>query len=201
VEGSCGVRARPRSDATRLALLNAALDVAAEYGVKGVTHRRVASAAGLSLGLTSYHFANLDDLLLEAFRLFVSHTSALYERQFHEATDLESMIDAALAVVNALKDSARERTLLYELYAQSVRDPAYRELVVSWAESARAGVERLYSARTARFLEAAWEGANAQLIQGRDDQSDDELRALFRLILLQDSNELTGGTTAATRRG
>ncbi|MFC7659091.1 TetR/AcrR family transcriptional regulator [Pseudonocardia benzenivorans] len=117
------MRARPRSDATRLALLNAALDVAAEYGVKGVTHRRVAGAAGLSLGLTSYHFANLDDLLLEAFRLFVSHTSALYERQFHEATDLESMIDAALAVVNALKDSDRERTLLYELYAQSVRDP------------------------------------------------------------------------------
>jgi len=63
------------------------------------------------------------------------------------------------------------------------------------------GQDKLLGKYMARFLEAAWEGANAQLIQGRDDQSEDELRDLFRLILLQDSNELTGGTTAATPRG
>ncbi|NMO94028.1 TetR/AcrR family transcriptional regulator [Actinomycetospora sp. TBRC 11914] len=177
------MRENPRTGATRTALLNAALDVAAENGVKGVTHRRVATAAGLSLGLTSYYFSSLDDLMLEAFRLFVATTSSRYEEHFGAARDRDGVVEAAVAVVNALKDSQRDRTLLYELYAQSVRDPAYRDIVTRWSRAARAEVEKLYSPRTARFLEAAWEGINAQMIYDPTSRSDDDHRELFRMIL------------------
>jgi DNA-binding transcriptional regulator YbjK len=177
------MRDNTRTEATRTVLLTAALDVAAENGVKGVTHRRVATAAGLSLGLTSYYFSSLDDLMLEAFKLFVSTTSSRYEKQFGAARDQEGVIDAALAIVNALKDSQRDRTLLYELYAQSVRDPAYRDIVTRWSRTARTEVERLYSPQTARYLEAAWEGLNAQMIYDPAQRSDEEFRELFRLIL------------------
>jgi len=177
------MRDKARSEATRLALLTAALDVAAEYGVKGITHRRVAQAAGLSLGLTSYHFSSLDALVLQAFKLFVSTTTSRYEEHFLAATDQEGVVEAALAMVTALKDSQRDRTLVYELYAQSVRDPTYRDITAQWSRAARAQVERLYDPRTARHLEAAWEGINVQMIYDRAERTDDELRELFRLVL------------------
>jgi DNA-binding transcriptional regulator YbjK len=180
------VTSRVRSESTRNALLQATLDVVADYGVRGVTHRRVAAASGMSLGLTSYHFVNIDDLILEAFRLFVRQTTERYQAHFDGARDEDSMIDAAMAMVDALEDSPRDRALLYELYAQAVREDPYRQLIASWSGAARAGVERLYSPRTARFLEAAWEGVNAQMIQGRNHHTEDELRALFRLILSQE---------------
>lgn len=177
------MRENARTEATRAALLTAALDVAAENGVKGVTHRRVATAAGLSLGLTSYYFSSLDDLMLEAFRSFVSTTSSRYEQHFGAARDQEGVVDAALAIVHALKDSQRDRTLLYELYAQSVRDPTYRDIVRQWSRAARAEVERLFSPQAARYLEVAWEGINTQMIYDPTSRSDDEYRELFRLIL------------------
>lgn len=177
------MRGNARTETTRHALLTAALDVAAEHGVKGVTHRRVAAAAGLSLGLTSYYFSSLDDLILEAFKLFVASTSSRYEEHFGAADDEEGVVNAALAIVTALKDSQRDRTLLYELYAQSVRDPAYREVLARWSHAARAVVERRYGPKVARHLEAAWEGLNVQMIYDRSERSDEEYRELFRLIL------------------
>ena len=51
---------RPR----RIAL--AAIEVVADRGVEGLTHRRVAAVAGIPLGSTTYHFATLDDLLAAA---------------------------------------------------------------------------------------------------------------------------------------
>src|ERR1700755_262819 len=48
----------------RIAL--AALDVVADKGVEGLTHRAVAAVAGIPLRSTTYHFQTLDDLLAAA---------------------------------------------------------------------------------------------------------------------------------------
>ncbi|MFZ2750431.1 MAG: TetR family transcriptional regulator, partial [Propioniciclava sp.] len=60
---------RPRrSDPDRRArILTSALDVVAEVGVAGVSHRRVATAADIPLGSMTYHFTGMDALLEEAF--------------------------------------------------------------------------------------------------------------------------------------
>src|SRR3954454_24276122 len=48
----------------RIAL--AALEVVADKGVEGLTHRAVAAVAQIPLGSTTYHFKTLDDLLAAA---------------------------------------------------------------------------------------------------------------------------------------
>ena len=66
----------PKGELRRRALLDAALRVIAEGGVEAVTHRRVAEAAGVSRGATTYHFASRDEIVLEAFRHYIKTVTA-----------------------------------------------------------------------------------------------------------------------------
>ena len=45
-------------------ILAAALDLIAEEGVAGVSHRKIAARAGVPLGSMTYHFTGIDELLL-----------------------------------------------------------------------------------------------------------------------------------------
>jgi len=65
-------RHRPRAQARRDALLRAAVEVAAERGAAGVTHRAVTERAGVPLATASYFFSSIDDLVAEALRTFVA---------------------------------------------------------------------------------------------------------------------------------
>lgn len=55
-----------RSRQRREQLLAAAVELFVEGGTRAVTHRAVASAAGLPAATTTYYFASIDDLLREA---------------------------------------------------------------------------------------------------------------------------------------
>lgn len=62
----------PSAQARREALLRATVEVAAEQGVAGVTHRAVTERAGLPLATVSYFFSSIDELAAEALRTFMS---------------------------------------------------------------------------------------------------------------------------------
>ena len=178
-------RATAKGAATKQALLDAALEVVAEVGVRGVTHRRVAAVAGVALGVTNYHYRSIDDLLLDAFRSWVAVMSGRWETGLGSARTVDDMVAAALAVVHALHDDRRDRILLYEFYAQSVRDERYRVLVSEWSRSTRAVIERKYAPRIAQQLEAAWEGLMVQLVMGGAIDTADDGADLLRLVLEQ----------------
>lgn len=188
-----------RSEATRIALSKACLDVAAQFGVRGVTHRRVASSAGVSLGVTNYHYASIDEMLLEAFSHWVATQNARYESRLSAAADDDSMVDAIMGLITVLYEDSRDRILLYELYAQSVRDTKYYALVSEWSRRCRGTIEKHYSPQTARWLEAVWEGTLAQLVQGAAGGSVADVEPLIRLVLAQDrSTASTVGAESAT---
>lgn len=63
-----------RSEVTRGKILEAALDLIAEKGLPSLSHRVIASRAGVRLSLTSYYFGSLDKLTEAAFDLFVEQT-------------------------------------------------------------------------------------------------------------------------------
>lgn len=65
-----------KGEKTRLNILQAALRVIAQSGHRGASHRNIAKEAGVSLSLTTYYFKDLQDLLLEAFRL---HKALLHQ--------------------------------------------------------------------------------------------------------------------------
>ncbi len=66
----------PKGERRRRALLDAALRVIAEGGVEAVTHRRVAEMAGVSRGAATYHFDSRDEIVLEAFRHYITTVAA-----------------------------------------------------------------------------------------------------------------------------
>jgi AcrR family transcriptional regulator len=54
---------RLKGEASRRAIIQAAIRVVSGQGLAAVTHRAVATEAGVSVALTTYHFGTLDDLL------------------------------------------------------------------------------------------------------------------------------------------
>lgn len=115
---------------TRSRILRAALRVIGEGGVAGLTNRRVAKEAGLSLGSLTYHFASQTDLLRESLLLFVeeetSRITALADSLSGSVTDIA---DAAAVVERVTSELAfgREEIGSFEVYLQAGRDPELHE--------------------------------------------------------------------------
>ena len=79
-------RAPRRYDPERKSrIIEAAIDVIAEFGVAGTTHRRIAAAADVPLGSLTYHFTGLDDLLGQA---FTRHADIVMASQARTRADL-----------------------------------------------------------------------------------------------------------------
>jgi DNA-binding transcriptional regulator YbjK len=88
----------PRAEQRRLGILDATLRVIAAGGVDAVTHRRVAAEAGVSLGATTYYFKSRDEMVLEAFRYYITRCMsdlASLERELGHLTP-ESLVDLAV---------------------------------------------------------------------------------------------------------
>ncbi|WP_199253621.1 TetR/AcrR family transcriptional regulator [Mycolicibacterium mengxianglii] len=176
-----------RSEPTRVALMTAALQVITETGVKSVTHRKVCAAANLSLGTVNYHYADLNELLLDAFSFHVDEVSAKYEDSFPIVHDDEDLADAVLRLVAALSEDTNSAILMWELYAEAGRDKSYRRLVRKWSQRAKSGVERFCASNTATALEALWDGAVMQRILGETHLSDPDLRDVVLAIIRLDT--------------
>ncbi|OBF26400.1 hypothetical protein [Mycobacterium sp. ACS4331] len=188
-----------RSEPTRAALRQAALDVACEYGVKGVTHRRVAAAASLALGSASYHYENIDELMFEAFASWVQRQSDRFVPAFRAAEDEDTLVAAILNLLSVLYGDEKDRILLFEVYAHSVRDAAYHKLVQNWSVSTRAELTRLYSSDMAQRLEATWEGIGVQLVLGGSVASEKDAEPLLRLVLSQEKPKTRKRRSSSTK--
>ncbi|MCB1690100.1 MAG: TetR family transcriptional regulator [Halioglobus sp.] len=71
--------------ATRIKMLDAALDIMIEEGIRAVRHRAVAKRAGVSLGSTTYHFGNIEDIIISAFEYWRSK-ALLTDSPFYRQT-------------------------------------------------------------------------------------------------------------------
>lgn len=115
--------------ARRQALLAAAVELVAEEGVGGITHRAVAKRAGLPLSTTSYFFDSLDDLVLEALRVFVAAeievlqgiTAAIAEEELTADEILDRFVAALLA------EPPSHTVAQFEAYLEVTRRPDLRD--------------------------------------------------------------------------
>jgi DNA-binding transcriptional regulator YbjK len=159
-QGSGSVKAVRRYDPDRKArIVDAAVEVIAEYGVAGTTHRRIAAAADVPLGSLTYHFAGLDDLLAQAFRRHAERMSRAYEMHFEGVRTREQFVAAVTDLIHGLADDdPRDWAVAYELYLAALRDPALRSVTEAWMRSSRAVLERFVDSATARGVDALIEG-------------------------------------------
>lgn len=111
---------------TRLRIIEAVLRIIGEDGVAGVTNRRIAGEAGVSLGSVTYHFATQQDLLKASLLHFVTeetrHFCELAERAETERADFRQVVDLVGRVAHTAPVEGEDITP-YELYLHAGRVP------------------------------------------------------------------------------
>ncbi|MEU4009315.1 TetR family transcriptional regulator [Streptomyces pseudogriseolus] len=136
-------------------ILAAALDLIAEEGVAGVSHRKIAARAGVPLGSMTYHFTGIDELLLEAFTGYADHVVAVFEQHLAGTTTPEEAREAVTDLVHTLSGGPRrDLILVQELYTLAARREPYRALCARWMRRSRALLETHFPPDTARHLDA-----------------------------------------------
>lgn len=173
----------------RTEILDAALRVLAEHGMRGLTHRAVDAAAEIPPGSTSYYFRSRAALVTGC-------VDRLLEQDLHrEVPDLVAapaggFADVLTAVAVAMVTTQRHRTLArYELSLAAVRDPALRTALRAGGDTIRRlGAAALAAAGTPDPDTAAGELAAVvdglvftALVRGPDDPA--ALAAWMRPVL------------------
>ncbi|ROP39956.1 TetR/AcrR family transcriptional regulator [Saccharothrix texasensis] len=114
---------------TRQRIIAAVLRIIGDDGVAGVTNRRIAQEAGVSLGSVTYHFATQQDLLRESLRHFVTEETKrfgdLAARNDVKCDDLGQVVEIVGQVAEATGTDS-DRIAPYELYLHAGRDPELR---------------------------------------------------------------------------
>ncbi|MFF5882499.1 TetR/AcrR family transcriptional regulator [Streptomyces sp. NPDC012589] len=158
-------------------ILDATLDLIADEGIARVSHRRIASRAGVPLGSMTYHFEGIDHLLKEAFGRFTDHIVAVFDTHLAAAADRAGAREAVVDLVHTLSEgSRRDLVLTQELYTLAARQPAYRELTHEWMRRSRVHLEKHFDPDTARQLDALIEGLTLHRALAREPHG----RALTR---------------------
>jgi DNA-binding transcriptional regulator YbjK len=180
------VRRRPqrprRTDPQRKErILDAAIEVLAEHGVAGATHRLIAAAADVPLGSLTYHFESLEDLRAQAFLRVSERVTVSYAAHFTGVATADDLVEAVTELIHgAVGADAAEWAVTYELYLAALRDPALRVVTEEWMRASRAVLERFVDPDTARSLDALIEGLVMHRMLSTSPASRDHTRAAVR---------------------
>jgi TetR/AcrR family transcriptional regulator, regulator of biofilm formation and stress response len=188
------------SESVRDAIVAATVEIVARDGVAGVTHRRVAEQAGVSLSSTTWHYASKDDILDAALRWTAT-------REIERVGEMAERIAAAspggfdaeawaraLAdwVVEQARGPERSTTVaLYRLQLETLGRPAAVEIHRQWGEGLSAiGTAVLDEAgsetpqRDTRLVVAALDGLRLSVLSAMEQGEDTDWLepAILRLI-------------------
>lgn len=180
---AAGRRPRRYDPDRRNRLIAAALEVIADHGVAGASHRVIARAADVPLGSTSYHFATLDDLLAAAFTLHADAVADALEQRMQAAVDRDTALDALAGhLAQDLLGADRVLVLAVELYLAAARRPALRAVTQAWMLRSRRALELHFDPVTARELDALIEGLVLHQALSTEPMTTEQVRhALHRI--------------------
>lgn len=117
-----------RGQARRRRLTDAAIAVLARDGIGGLTHRAVATEAGVPLASASYHFAGIDDLIVAAMRQATEELAAAVRT---DGVD-RSLGGLARLLTHELNTRRALVVAEYEFYLLAARRPELRPVALAW---------------------------------------------------------------------
>ncbi|PKH22220.1 TetR family transcriptional regulator [Enterobacterales bacterium CwR94] len=144
---------------TREKILDVALDVLIEEGGRGTTFRKIATKAQLSPGTITYHFNDLNQLLLAAFRRMVETIASAFAERLRRAQNREEAREAVADLIcGDVWASSCNMLLSFELYSLAARREGYRQVLQEWMARSRDALHLHFDMKTARALDALIEG-------------------------------------------
>ena len=116
---------RASGQARRAALLDAAVEVIAQHGVAGATHRSVAARAGMPTSTTSYFFSSLDQLVAAALHVVGERivqrvdavTAYVADAELGPQEAIDRFVDAVLS------EPESDTVAQFEIYLECRRRP------------------------------------------------------------------------------
>lgn len=145
-------------------ILRAAIDVIAENGLGGATHRLIADRANVPLGSTTYYFPTLSDLTASALEFAMA-------RYDDELDDWDEELGTSRDVVSTLVDLtsryvADQTTAIieYELYVAAAHEEQLRPIARQWVERLSGIVAPFTSATAAKGITMLVDGAIVEAI-------------------------------------
>lgn len=134
---------RASGQARRAALLEAAVEVIAEQGVAGATHRAVAARAGMPTSTTSYFFSSLDELMAAALQVVGDRivervdavTASVAGARLGPRESIDRFVDAVLA------EPEPDTVAQFEIYLECRRRPQLQDTAHQIMDSIERGAE------------------------------------------------------------
>ncbi len=126
--------AREPAEDRRSTILDATLRLIATDGVDSITHRRVATAADVPLGSTTYYFESREQLLREAFRLYLTRIRALQMQLLgtFRITSAADLVDYLVALTKRTFEDEATMLAEYELTLFAARDSEVADALHAW---------------------------------------------------------------------
>lgn len=135
-----------RSEATRQALVDAAIESLRFDGFSGASARAIATRAGSNQGLVFYHFGSVADLLLAALEEVSARRLGRYSAAVEAAGSPAELVQVAAEIFREDLDEGYV-TVLVEMIAGASSSPALGEQVAAriapWHRFAQDAIEKL----------------------------------------------------------
>ena len=159
-DATTSVRRTRRVDPNRRQrIIDACLDVIAERGVAGTSHRIVAEAADVPLGSMTYHFDGFDDLIFQAFFHYAQQAAERFRARMEQARTRDDACEAiAETIADDLLGTDRDMVINLELYAIAARKPRFRDIMTEWTRTVLTSMAPFFDPQTAKLLDDVIEG-------------------------------------------
>jgi DNA-binding transcriptional regulator YbjK len=124
--------------------LQATLDTIAAHGIHAVTHRKIASCAGVPLGSLTYYFSGIEALVEEAFSCLPPDVGAVSAVLCGVSSREEACDAIAELIFSAQVTTARNMELMYQLYAFCSSQPALKAVMQNWMRRSQQTLEQWF---------------------------------------------------------
>lgn len=160
----------------REAILRAAIDVIADHGLGGATHRLIADRAGVPLGSTTYYFPTLGDLTTAALEFAMAGYDDELDRWDEELGRSRDMPSALAGLTSRYVADQTTAIIEYELYVAASHEEKLRPLARQWVERLAGILAPFTSAAAAEGITMLVDGAIVQAIALNRQLDADTLR-------------------------
>lgn len=166
----------------RRAILRAATELIVTKGPAALTHRGVASHAGVSLGSTTQYFASLDELretALAELAQEIDESLAQIERRL-ETSDIAKVLAAEM--LGFLRDRRTVRADV-ALMTSAMTEPRLRELALRWSDRLIEILTEHIGKDRATAIALYADGATVHAALHDEHMSESAMRAVFQALI------------------